>query len=50
MVRARRQQGAVVYVMGGIGGVSTRVRAMLKRYDMAPDIPFFIVGNIQLSR
>ena len=38
------QQGAVVYVMGeGIGGMSLRVRAMLKRYDMAPDIPFFIV-------
>ena len=38
------QQGAVVYVMGeGIGGMSLRVRAMLKRYDMAPDIPFFVV-------
>jgi hypothetical protein len=38
------QQGAVVYVMGeGIGGMSMRVRAMLARYDMAPEVPFFIV-------
>jgi hypothetical protein len=38
------QQGAVVYVMGeGIGGMGTRIRAMLTRYDMAPDVPFFIV-------
>jgi hypothetical protein len=38
------QQGAVVYVMGeGIGGMGTRIRAMLTRYDMAADVPFFIV-------
>lgn len=38
------QQGAVVYVMGeGIGGMSMRVRAMLARYAMAPEVPFFIV-------
>ena len=38
------RQGAVVYVMGeGIGGMGQRVRAMLTRYGMARDIPFFIV-------
>lgn len=38
------QQGAVVYIAGeGIGGMSVRVRAMLARYAMDPDIPFFVV-------
>ena len=38
------RQGAVVYVMGeGIGGMGQRIRAMLTRYGMARDIPFFIV-------
>lgn len=38
------QEGAVVYIAGeGTGGMSTRVQAMMTKYGITADVPFFTV-------
>lgn len=38
------QGGAVVYIAGeGVGGLSTRLKAMRAKYEIAADIPFWVI-------
>ncbi len=37
------KQGVVVYIAGeGLGGLSTRIKAMRARYEISADVPFFV--------